>query len=317
MNELISVVVPCFNEEASLPYFYEEIQKVWQTLKQKYGVEFEVLFIDDGSKDQTLSIIKSYAKADVHIKYIALSRNFGKESALLAGLQYTTGDYVAVMDADLQDPPELLLEMYSTLKNEPYDCVGTRRTTRTNEPLIRSFFARCFYKIINKISGTYIVDGARDFRLMTRRMTDAILSMPEQSRFSKGIFGWVGFETKWIPYENVKRVAGSTKWSFWKLFLYSMDGIVAFSTLPLSLASLLGIVCLLISIVFILVIIIKTLIWGDPVAGYPSMMCVIFFLGGLQLFTVGILGQYLSKIYLETKRRPVYIVKDTNAEKQP
>ena len=312
MSDLISVIVPCYNEEVSLPFFYKEIQKVISHMQERYPVEFELLFVDDGSRDDTLSIIKSFASKDPKIKYLSFSRNFGKESAILAGLEHATGDYVALMDADLQDPPSLLTQMYETIKEGTYDCVGTKRVDRKGEPPIRSFFARCFYKLINKISKTSIVDGARDFRLMTRQMTDAILNMPEYNRFSKGIFGWVGFKTKWLEYTNVERVAGSTKWSFWSLFLYSLDGIVAFSTIPLSIASILGILFLFIALIFIIVIIVKTLIWGDPVADYPSMMCVICLLGGLQLFSIGILGQYLSKTYLEVKHRPIYIIKESN-----
>ena len=312
MSDLISVIVPCYNEEVSLPFFYKEIQKVISHMQERYPVEFELLFVDDGSRDDTLSIIKSFASKDPKIKYLSFSRNFGKESAILAGLEHATGDYVALMDADLQDPPSLLTQMYETIKEGTYDCVGTKRVDRKGEPPIRSFFARCFYKLINKISKTSIVDGARDFRLMTRQMTDAILNMPEYNRFSKVIFGWVGFKTKWLEYTNVERVAGSTKWSFWSLFLYSLDGIVAFSTIPLSIASILGILFLFIALIFIIVIIVKTLIWGDPVAGYPSMMCVICLLGGLQLFSIGILGQYLSKTYLEVKHRPIYIIKESN-----
>ena len=312
MSDLISVIVPCYNEEVSLPFFYKEIQKVISHMQERYPVEFELLFVDDGSRDDTLSIIKSFASKDPKIKYLSFSRNFGKDSAILAGLEHATGDYVALMDADLQDPPSLLTQMYETIKEGTYDCIGTKRVDRKGEPPIRSFFARCFYKLINKISKTSIVDGARDFRLMTRQMTDAILNMPEYNRFSKGIFGWVGFKTKWLEYTNVERVAGSTKWSFWSLFLYSLDGIVAFSTIPLSIASILGILFLFIALIFIIVIIVKTLIWGDPVAGYPSMMCVICLLGGLQLFSIGILGQYLSKTYLEVKHRPIYIIKESN-----
>lgn len=312
MSDLISIIVPCYNEESSLPYFYEEICKIFASMEQEYSVNFELIFVNDGSRDATLSEAKQYAQKDPRVKYISFSRNFGKESAIIAGLRYSAGDYVAMMDADLQDPPALLSEMYHILKTENYDCVGTRRVDRKGEPKIRSFFARCFYKLIHKISKTEIVDGARDFRLMTRQMTDAIIDMPEYNRFSKGIFGWVGFRTKWLEYENVERVAGSTKWSFWKLFLYSLDGIIAFSTVPLSIASVLGILCLFIAVVFIIIIIAKTLLFGDPVAGYPSMMCVIFLIGGLQLFSIGILGQYLAKTYLETKHRPIYIVQETN-----
>lgn len=315
MSDLISIIVPCYNEEYSLPYFYKELCKIFASMEQEYSAKFELIFVDDGSQDATLSKVKKYSRKDPRIKYISFSRNFGKESAIIAGLRYSAGDYVAMMDADLQDPPALLSEMYHILKTENYDCVGTRRLNRKGEPKIRSFFARCFYKLIHKISKTEIIDGARDFRLMTRQMTNTIIDMPEYNRFSKGIFGWVGFRTKWLEYENVERVAGSTKWSFWKLFLYSLDGIIAFSTAPLSIASVLGILCLFISVIFIIIIITKTLIFGDPVAGYPSMMCVIFLIGGLQLFSIGILGQYLSKTYLETKRRPLYIIQETNCSK--
>lgn len=312
MSDLISIIVPCYNEEPSLPFFYKEICRVFSSMEQKYSVNFELLFVNDGSRDATLSLIKEYAGKDSRVKYISFSRNFGKEGAIFAGLEHARGDYIAMMDADLQDPPALLSEMYTLIKNEDYDCIGTRRVDRKGEPPIRSFFAHCFYKLINKISKADIVDGARDFRLMTRQMTDAIINMPEYNRFSKGIFGWVGFRTKWLEYENVERVAGSTKWSFWKLFLYSLDGIIAFSTAPLSIASVLGILCLFLALIFIAIIIVKTLIWGDPVAGYPSLMCVILMIGGLQLVSIGILGQYLAKTYLETKHRPIYIVQETN-----
>ena len=312
MSDLISIIVPCYNEEPSLPFFYKEICRVFSSMEQKYSVNFEILFVNDGSRDATLSLIKEYAGKDSRVKYISFSRNFGKEGAIFAGLEHARGDYIAMMDADLQDPPALLSEMYTLIKNEDYDCIGTRRVDRKGEPPIRSFFAHCFYKLINKISKADIVDGARDFRLMTRQMTDAIINMPEYNRFSKGIFGWVGFRIKWLEYENVERVAGSTKWSFWKLFLYSLDGIIAFSTAPLSIASVLGILCLFLALIFIAIIIVKTLIWGDPVAGYPSLMCVILMIGGLQLVSIGILGQYLAKTYLETKHRPIYIVQETN-----
>lgn len=315
MSDLISIIVPCYNEEPSLPFFYKEICRVFSSMEQKYSVNFELLFVNDGSRDATLSLIKEYAGKDSRVKYISFSRNFGKEGAIFAGLEHARGDYIAMMDADLQDPPALLSEMYALIKNEDYDCIGTRRVDRKGEPPIRSFFAHCFYKLINKISKADIVDGARDFRLMTRQMTDAIINMPEYNRFSKGIFGWVGFRTKWLEYENVERVAGSTKWSFWKLFLYSLDGIIAFSTAPLSIASVLGILCLFLALIFIAIIIVKTLIWGDPVAGYPSLMCVILMIGGLQLVSIGILGQYLAKTYLETKHRPIYIVQETNCSK--
>ena len=249
-------------------------------------------------------------KQDVRVHYVLFSRNFGKEAALYAGLEQASGDYVCVIDADLQDPPSLLPEMYAAIVQQGYDCVATRRVTRKGEPPIRSFFARCFYKLINKMSKTEIVDGARDFRLMTRQMVQAMLSLSEVNRFSKGLFGWVGFRTKWIAYENVERVAGQTKWSFWRLFLYSLEGIVAFSTVPLAIASIFGLLFCLIAFVMILVIILKTLIWGDPVSGWPSLVCIIFFVGGIQLFCLGIVGQYLSKMYLETKKRPIYIAKE-------
>ena len=305
----ISIVVPCYYEEKTLPFFYEEFQKISKRMDNVY---FELIFVNDGSKDNTLSLMKKYSNEDSRVKYISLSRNFGKESALYAGLQYATGDYVAVMDADLQDPPALLEDMYKILVTEDYDCVATRRVDRKGEPPIRSFFARCFYKLINKISNADIVDGARDFRLMKRKVVDAILSIKEYNRFSKGIFGWVGFNTKWIEYENVERVAGDTKWSFWKLFKYSIDGIVAFSTLPLLLSSLMGFLFCILAIIMIIFIIIRTIVYGDPVAGWPSLICVIFFVGGAQLFCTGILGQYLAKAYVETKNRPIYIIGETN-----
>ena len=308
----ITVLVPCYNEQESLPYFYPEICKVAGRMKAAYGVDFSCIFVDDGSKDGTLGVLKELAAGDERVRYLSFSRNFGKEAAIFAGLQHATGDYVAMMDADLQDPPQMLEEMYRGIAEEGYDCVGTRRVTRKGEPKVRSFFARLFYKLINKISDTEIVDGARDFRLMTRQMVDAILSMSEYNRFSKGIFSWVGFSTKWLEYENVERVAGETKWSFWKLLLYSIDGITAFSTAPRAIASLMGVLFCFLAAILIVVVIVKTLVWGDPVAGYPSMMCFIFLIGGIQLLCLGILGQYLSKTYLETKRRPVYILKEDN-----
>ena len=304
----ISIVVPCYNEEASLPLFYREITRV--AAEMDYA-DFEFVFIDDGSEDNTLPTLRRLAAADRRVRFVSFSRNFGKEAGMLAGLEAATGDYVALMDADLQDPPALLPELYKAVTEEGYDCAATRRTTREGEPPIRSFCARLFYKLINKISDADIVDGARDYRLMRRSMVDAILSLREYNRFSKGIFGWVGFKTKWVPYVNVERVAGETKWSFWKLFLYSLEGIVAFSTVPLALASVLGVLVCLAAFVFVVVVLVKTLAFGDPVGGWPSMMCVILFLGGVQLLCIGILGQYLSKTYLETKRRPVYLVRET------
>lgn len=308
--ELFSIVVPCYNEEKALPFFYKTMAEVSQNLGDKYGFEFEFIFVDDGSKDNTIGYVKQLAEKDERVRYISFSRNFGKEAALLAGLEHSKGSLVAVMDADLQDPPELLEEMYTAISREGYDCAAARRTTRKGEPPIRSFFAKMFYKLINKISKAEITDGARDYRLMKRCVVDAILSMKEYNRFSKGIFGWVGFKTKWIKYENVERVAGDTKWSFWKLLLYSIDGIVAFSTVPLSLAALFGILFCIVAFVMILIIIAKTLIWGDPVAGYPSTVCILFLVSGVQMFSIGILGQYISKTYMETKDRPKYIIRE-------
>lgn len=304
----ISVVVSCYNEQEALPLFYKEITKVAKQIK---NAEFELVFVNDGSKDKTIDIIREFREKDERVKYISFSRNFGKEAAMYAGLKKATGDYVAIMDADLQDPPKLLTEMYDTLKQKEYDCVATRRVTRKGEPPIRSFFARMFYKLINKISKTEIVDGARDFRLMTRQMVDAILSMEEYNRFSKGIFGWVGFNTKWIEYENVERAAGETKWSFWKLFKYSIDGIIAFSTAPLVISTIMGLLFCLIAFIMIIFVVVKTLIYGDPVSGWPSMICIMLFVGGIQLFCIGIIGQYISKTYLEVKKRPIYIIKET------
>ena len=309
--ETISVIVPCFNEQESLPFFYEEINKV---SKQMNALSFEFIFVDDGSKDNTLSVIKEYASKDERVKYISFSRNFGKEAAIYAGFEACTGDYAVLMDADLQDPPSLLPEMYRAIKEEGYDSAATRRVTRKGEPPIRSFFARMFYKIINRISEADIVDGARDYRLMTRTMVDTIISMNEYNRFSKGIFGWIGFNTKWIEYENVERVAGETKWSFWKLFKYSLEGITAFSVEPLQIASVFGMFFSLIALIMIIVIIVRTLVFGDPTSGWPSLVCIIMLIGGIQLLCIGILGQYLSKTYLETKHRPIYVTKDTNVK---
>lgn len=311
--EKISVIVPCYNEQESMPLFYDEICKVADSFKH---VDFEFIFVNDGSKDKTLEIARDLSKKDKRVRYISFSRNFGKEAAILAGLEYSTGDYIAMMDADLQDPPSLLHEMYDGIKNEGYDCVATRRVSRKGEPPIRSFFAKCYYKLINKISKTEVVDGARDYRLMTRQMVDSILSLREYNRFSKGIFSWVGYNTKWLEYKNVERVAGTTKWSFWKLFLYSLESIVAFSTVPLAIASIMGLLFFLVSVIMIIFIIVKTLTIGDPVAGWPSLVCIIFFVSGVQLFSIGVIGQYLSKLYLEVKNRPVYIVKETEKDKK-
>ena len=308
MIGVISLVVPCYNEEQTIDIFMTEIEKVSKVLADRYHETVELIFIDDGSSDNTLEIIKGY-----DVKYISFSRNFGKEAGLYAGLQAAKGDYVAVMDVDLQDPPELLLEMYEILTTEKqYDCAAARRYTRKGEPPVRSFFAKCFYKLINVLSKTEIVDGARDFRLMTRRMVDAILTVNERNRFSKGIFGWVGFNTKWLKYENRERSKGSTKWSFWKLFIYSLDGITSYSTAPLAISSFMGISMFFVALIMITVFLVKTLVWGDPVAGYPSLVCIILLVSGVQLFCIGIVGQYLAKLYIEAKDRPVYIVRESN-----
>ena len=310
----ISVIVPCYNEEKALPIFLQQVRRVMERMASDEGVAYELLFVNDGSEDQTLQLLRDAARQDGRVRYLSFSRNFGKEAAMYAGLQHCKGDYAVVMDADMQDPPALLPEMYAALQSGEYDSVATRRVSRAGEPPVRSFFAHQFYRLMNRISDTRIEDGARDFRLMTRQMVDAILSMTEYNRFSKGIFGWVGFRTKWLPYENVERVAGQTKWSFWKLFLYSIEGITAFSTVPLAFAAVVGVLFCLIAFLFICVVLVKTLLYGDPVGGWPSMMCVILFLGGIQLFCIGILGQYLSKTYLETKRRPIYILQETSEE---
>lgn len=306
--EKISIIVPCYNEEEALPLFYKEVNKVSETMDE----EFEFIFVNDGSKDKTLEVIKNLSTLDKRCKYINFSRNFGKEAAMYAGLELSTGDYITLMDADLQDPPSLLPKMLKLIKEEGYDSVGTRRVTRKGEPPIRSFFAKMFYKIINKMSKVEMVDGARDYRLMTRQMTDAIINLKEYNRYSKGLFSFVGFNTKWLEYENVQRVAGETKWSFWKLFLYAIDGIVAFTTAPLTIAAIMGLIFCLIAFIMIIVIIVKTIAFGDPTSGWPSLACIIFLVSGVQLFALGIIGQYLSKTYLETKKRPIYIIKETN-----
>lgn len=308
----ISVIVSCYNEQEAIPYFYEEIIK---TAKEMDYVDFEFLFVNDGSKDNTLNILKELAKKDKRVRYISFSRNFGKEAAMLAGLENARGDYITLMDADLQDPPAMLPEMYRLITEEGYDQVGTRRVTRKGEPPIRSFFARCFYKLINKMSKVEMVDGARDYRLMTRQVVDSIISLKEYNRYSKGLFSFVGYDTKWLEYENVNRVAGETKWSFWKLFKYAIEGIVAFTTVPLTLSSVFGIVFCLLSIIGIIFIVVRTLAFGDPVSGWPSLVCIILLLSGIQLLCLGIIGQYLAKAYLETKHRPIYIVKETSEDK--
>ena len=309
MSKLCSCIVPCFNEEEVIPLYYEEMQKV---RKQEEGkIDFEIIFIDDGSKDKTLEVIKKLSEQDECIHYVSFSRNFGKEAAMYAGFEHANGEYVVTMDVDLQDPPHLIPEMIRSIEEEGYDSVATRRVTRKGEPPIRSFFARCFYGLINKISDADIVDGARDFRMMKRDMVNAILSMPEYNRFTKGIFGWVGFKTKWIEFENVERAAGETKWSFWKLFRYALEGIIAFSTVPLTIVSLIGVIVCIIAFLFLLFVVIRATIFGDPVAGWPSLICVISFLSGIQLLGIGVVGMYLSKTYLETKKRPIYIKKES------
>lgn len=309
MSKLCSCIVPCFNEEEVIPLYYEEMQKV---RKQEEGkIDFEIIFIDDGSKDKTLEVIKKLSEQDECIHYVSFSRNFGKEAAMYAGFEHANGEYVVTMDVDLQDPPHLIPEMIRSIEEEGYDSVATRRVTRKGEPPIRSFFARRFYGLINKISDADIVDGARDFRMMKRDMVNAILSMPEYNRFTKGIFGWVGFKTKWIEFENIERAAGETKWSFWKLFRYALEGIIAFSTVPLTIVSLIGVIVCIIAFLFLLFVVIRAAIFGNPVAGWPSLICVISFLSGIQLLGIGVVGMYLSKTYLETKKRPIYIKKES------
>ena len=306
--EVISIINPCYNEEDSIPLIYNELKKVSNNMKY----DFEFIFVNDGSIDNSLSVLKKLSAKDKQVKYIHFSRNFGKEAAMYAGLSKSKGDYVTIMDADLQDPPSLLPEMLRLIKEEGYDSVGTRRVSRKGEPKIRSFFARKFYKIINKLSKIEMVDGARDYRLMTRQMVNSILELKEYNRYSKGLFSFVGFNTYWLEYENVERVAGETKWSFWGLVKYAIEGIVAFSTLPLSIASLMGFIFCFVSFILIIIIIIKTLIFGDPTSGWPSLVCIIFFVSVIQLFCLGIIGKYLSKTYLETKNRPIYIIKESN-----
>ncbi len=305
--KILSVVVPCYNEEENVPYFYEELMKQEAFFKGK-DIEFEVIYVDDGSSDNTAIEVEKLHEKDERVHLVSFSRNFGKESAIYAGLQKTTGDFVTLMDADLQDPPAILPEMYGYIE-EGYDSVATRRVSRKGEPPIRSFFARRFYSLMKRISKTEIVDGARDYRLMTRQVVDAILSMKEYIRFTKGIYGWVGYKTKWVEYENIERVKGETKWSFWKLFLYALEGIIAFSTMPLAIGAFLGFLFCVLALIFIVFIIIRTVAFGDPTSGWPSLVCIISLLSGVQLLCVGIVGQYLSKTYLEVKNRPIYLVK--------
>lgn len=307
---LLSVIVPCFNEEESVGDFYRELIKTAGFFEGK-GVELEILYIDDGSKDSTVAEVKKLKNIDERVRLVSFSRNFGKEAAMFAGLEKAGGDYVVIMDVDLQDPPALLPEMFSFLE-QGYDSVATRRVSRKGEPAIRSFFARMFYRLMKKISKTEIMDGARDYRLMSRQMVDAILSMKEYNRFTKGIFGWVGFETKWLEYENVERAKGETKWNFWKLFVYSIEGITAFSTAPLMFASLMGVLFCIVAFLLIMFIVVRKMIFGDPVSGWPSLVCIILMVSGIQFFCMGIVGQYLAKTYMEVKRRPIYVVKEEN-----
>ena len=308
----ISIVVPCYNEEESLPLFYKAVDKITDKMKKK--ATFEFVFVNDGSRDKTLEILRDLAKKDNRVRYISFSRNFGKEAGMFAGLENATGDYVTTMDADLQDPPELLEEMFDTLESGEYDCCATKSTSRNGYSFFRKLFTGWFYKIIGKLSKTEMVPGARDFRLMTRKMVDAVISMKEYNRYSKGLFSFVGFRTKWIEFENQERVAGTTKWNFWKLFTYAIDGIVGFSTQPLLIAAFLGVLFCLIAFIMIVVIIVKTLAFGDPVSGWPSLACIIFLVGGVNLFCTGIIGEYLAKVYLEVKERRIFIVAETEKD---
>ncbi|AQS52676.1 Putative glycosyltransferase CsbB [Jeotgalibaca dankookensis] len=312
-NDLISIIIPCFNEEEMVPLFYNKMADIMAATQI---VDFELIFVNDGSVDETLDVLRQLSEADERVRYLSFSRNFGKEAAMFAGLQHATGDYVAVMDVDLQDPPELLPVMYKTLKSEQWDCVGTKRVNRNGEPRIRSFFAASFYKVINRISDNYIVDGARDYRLMSRQMVDAILEMTEYNRFSKGIFTWVGFDTKYIEYRNVERPAGKTSWSFWGLFKYSLDGIVAFSDVPLAIASWVGFASFIVAIILAIFFAVRTLIFGNATEGWTSLMVMILGMGGLQLLSLGIVGKYLGQTFLETKKRPIYILKETDKDKK-
>ena len=312
MKHRISLIVPCYNEQEVLPIFYKETCKVIE----KMDADFEFVFIDDGSKDNTVLIMRELAEKDDRVFYYSFSRNFGKEAGIYAGLSNAKGDICVVMDADMQDPPSLLPQMYDAIINEGYDSVATCRETREGEPPVRAFFARLFYKIINKISDADIKDGARDFRMMSRKMVDSIIELGEYNRFSKGIFGWVGFKTKWLPYENIERAAGNTKWSFWKLFKYSLDGIVNFSSAPLYISSLIGILFCIIALISTIFFFVRRLMFGDPVTGWASTACIITFIGGIQLFCVGVLGQYMARMYLETKNRPKYIIRETNRKEE-
>lgn len=308
---MLSIVVPCFNEEESLPFFVEEVEKIAQTIEH----QIEYIFVNDGSTDQTLNVLRRiHNNMPNKVRYLSFSRNFGKEAGLYAGLQAAQGDLITVMDADLQDPPELLPQMIQMIETSEIDCVGTRRADRQGEPPVRSFFARTFYKLVNKFGDTEMVDGARDFRLMTRQMVDAILDVTEYNRFSKGIFSWVGFKTEYLSYENRERVAGETSWSFWSLFKYSIDGIVNFSDAPLTIAAVVGSISCVGSGIALIFIVLRALIFGDPTTGWPSLVSVILFVSGLQLLCLGIIGKYIGKIFLETKNRPIYIIKETEKD---
>ena len=312
---LISLVVPSYNEEEALPFFYKEASRVAAQMKASHGAAFEFIFIDDGSKDGTLRVARALHDQDPRVRYVSFSRNFGKEAAIYAGLQAARGDYVATLDADLQDPPALLPQMLDALQTGDYDCAATRRTTRAGEPPVRSWFARRFYHLINRLSDTEIVDVARDYRLMSRKMVDAVLAMAEYNRFSKGIFSWVGFQTKWFDYENIERVAGKTKWNFWSLFRYSIEGIVGFSTAPLIVAAGAGVVFCVAAFIGILFVVVRALLFGDPTAGWPSLVCIMLLCSGVQLFCLGIVGEYLAKTYLEVKHRPIYITRETETDR--
>lgn len=307
----LSIIVSCFNEEESIPYFYDEVKKVTNNM----DIKLELIFVDDGSRDKTLEVIKSKTD-DKEVKYISFSRNFGKEAAMYAGLSMASGDYVTIMDVDLQDPPSLLPEMVRLIEEEGYDCVATKSTSRNGYSFLRKTFTKWFYDIIGKMSKTEMVPGARDYRLMTRQMVEAVLSMKEYNRYSKGLFSFVGFKTKWIEFENKERVAGTTKWNFWKLFSYALDGIVGFSTAPLTMAAFIGVLFCLIAFIMIIVIIVKTLAFGDPTSGWPSLACIIFMVSGIQLLCLGVIGEYLAKMYLEVKQRPIYIIKESNVDKK-
>lgn len=310
-RKLLSLAIPCYNEEDAVPPLYEELVKAAERIAD---ADVEFIFVDDGSTDRTLSAVKSITKADPRVRYLSFSRNFGKEAAIAAGLKAARGDFVGLLDADMQDPPSLIPDMLEAVSSGEWDCAATRRTNRSGEPKLRSLFSRGFYRLMSRISDAHIADGARDFRIMSRKMTDAVLSLTEYNRFSKGLFSWVGFRTKWFEYENRPRIAGQTKWSFFGLFCYSLEGITAFSTVPLVLASVFGFVFCGAAFAMMLWVVVKTLIWGDPVAGYPSLMSIILFIGGIQLCTIGILGQYLAKTYLESKKRPLYIIREETKE---